>query len=214
MRVISGTAKGRPLKAPASMSTRPMADRVKESLFNILAVMDYPREGDRVLDLYAGTGALGIEALSRGAAGADFVDQGHAPVRCILDNLQSTGLAGQGKVHQMAVAAFLRQGGDNLTINATSAHNTGRYDIIFCDPPYADPAIPALLAELAAWDGLDDGGVLVFGHATQVVLPDHVGRLIRVRFRKWGGSAFSLYKTAANVAEATPPDADHSAEED
>ena len=216
MRVISGTAKGRPLKAPASMSTRPMADRVKESLFNILAVMDYPREGDRVLDLYAGTGSLGIEALSRGASWADFVDQGHAPVRCMLDNLQSTGLAAQGKVHQVAVASFLRQAaGDNLTINGASAHNKARYDIIFCDPPYADPAIPALLAELAAWEGLDDDGVLVFGHATQVALPDHIGRLVRVRFRKWGGSAFSLYKTAASVAAGSgSQDINHGEEED
>jgi 16S rRNA (guanine966-N2)-methyltransferase len=216
MRVISGTAKGRPLKAPASMSTRPMADRVKESLFNILAVMDYPREGDRVLDLYAGTGSLGIEALSRGAAWADFVDQGHAPGRCILDNLQSTGLAGQGKVHQMPVAGFLhRHAAANLTINELSAHNKTRYDIIFCDPPYADPTIPALLAELAAWDGLDAEGILVFGHATQVALPDSVGRLARVRFRKWGGSAFSLYKSAAGPGiEAVLPDVGHSEEED
>ena len=107
MRVISGRAKGRPLKAPAGMGTRPMADRVKESLFNILMVMGYPQEGDRVLDLYAGTGALGIEALSRGAGWADFVDQANAPVRCIRDNLASTGLAERGKPHQMTVAAFL-----------------------------------------------------------------------------------------------------------
>jgi 16S rRNA (guanine966-N2)-methyltransferase len=214
MRVISGTAKGRPLKAPASMSTRPMADRVKESLFNILAVMDYPREGDRVLDLYAGTGSLGIEALSRGAAWADFVDQGHVPVRCILDNLRTTGLAERGKVHQMAVGSFLRlPAGDNLTINGASEHNRARYDIIFCDPPYADPTIPALLTELAAWEGLDDDGVLVFGHATQVALPDSVGRLDRVRYRKWGGSAFSLYKTATSAAGAAPQGADHSEEE-
>ena len=108
MRVIAGSAKGRPLKAPAGMGTRPMTDRVKESLFNILTVMGYPQEGDRVLDLYAGTGSLGIEALSRGAAWADFVDYGNAPLPRILDNLAGTGLAGQGKAHQMTVSAFLR----------------------------------------------------------------------------------------------------------
>lgn len=213
MRVISGTAKGRPLKAPASMSTRPMADRVKESLFNILAVMGYPEDGDRVLDLYAGTGALGIEALSRGAAWCDFVDQGAVPVRCIHDNLITTGLAERGKPHQMSVTSFLRmQPAANLTINGDGAHNRPRYDIIFCDPPYADPAIPALLDELGLWAGLEEQGVLVVGHATQVMLPDALGRLVRVRYRKWGGSAFSLYRPAAAAnsgAVAGPADDEH-----
>ena len=96
-----GQRKGRPLKAPAGMGTRPMTDRVKDSLFNILTVMGYPQEGDRVLDLYAGTGALGIEALSRGAAWADFVEQANTPARCIAANLAATGLAGRGKIHQL-----------------------------------------------------------------------------------------------------------------
>src|SRR5689334_12207955 len=131
MRVIAGSAKGRPLKAPAGMGTRPMTDRVKESLFNILTVMGYPQEGDRVLDLYAGTGALGIEALSRGAAWADFVEQANTPARCITANLAATGLADRGKVHQLPVATFLHLPGNNLTINDHWAHNTDRYDIIF-----------------------------------------------------------------------------------
>jgi 16S rRNA (guanine966-N2)-methyltransferase len=203
MRVISGSAKGRPLKAPAGRGTRPMADRVKESLFDILAVLGYPQEGDRVLDLYAGTGSLGIEALSRGAAWADFVDQATESARCIAANLAGTGLAGQGKVYQMAVPAFLR---GHLTINEEAGHNNGRYDIIFCDPPYADPAIPTVLAETAAGAGLAAEGLLVVGHATQVVLPDTLGPLARIRFRKWGGSAFSLYRRATDDGPQTIDD--------
>jgi 16S rRNA (guanine966-N2)-methyltransferase len=212
MRVIAGNAKGRPLKAPAGMGTRPMTDRIKESLFNILTVMGYPQDGDRVLDLYAGTGALGIEALSRGAAWADFIEQAHTPARCITANLAATGLTGRGKIHPIPVATFLHIPTNNLTINELSAHNTDRYDIIFCDPPYADPAIPTTLATLGDWPGLDPQGVLVIGHATQVELPDSVGQLIRVRFRKWGGSAFSLYKYAGT--ERGAPDTEIAEAED
>lgn len=211
MRVISGSAKGRSLKAPAGLGTRPMADRVKESLFNILMVLGYPQEGDRVLDLYAGTGSLGIEALSRGAGWCDFVEQANEPDRCIRENLQSTGLADRGKLHPVAVAAFLRSPPNNLTINGSSGHNTDKYDIIFCDPPYADPAIPALMAQLAAWPGLAADGLLVIGHAIQVEMPETLGALRRVRFRKFGGSAFSLYKQAE--ADTDPAaDADQAAE--
>jgi 16S rRNA (guanine(966)-N(2))-methyltransferase RsmD len=202
MRVISGSAKGRPLKAPGGMGTRPMTDRVKESLFNILMVLGYPQEGDRVLDLYAGSGALGIEALSRGAGWADFVEQAAEPGRCIRDNLRTTGLDGRGKLHPVTVAAFLRSPPTNLTINGSSAHNRSKYDIIFCDPPYADPGIRDTVAQLAAWPGLSDDALLVVGHAIQVVLPDTLGPLARIRFRTFGGSAFSLYKHAAGPVPA------------
>jgi 16S rRNA (guanine966-N2)-methyltransferase len=213
MRVISGSAKGRPLKGPGGMGTRPMADRVKESLFNILMVLGYPQASDRVLDLYAGSGALGIEALSRGAGWADFVEQASEAGRCIRDNLRSTGLADRGQLHPVAVAAFLRSTANNLTINGSSEHNKDKYDIIFCDPPYADPAIPETLAQIASWPGLNEEGVLVVGHAIQVDLPDTLGPLARVRFRRFGGSAFSLYRRAD---QATPdqPDPTDSEEED
>jgi 16S rRNA (guanine(966)-N(2))-methyltransferase RsmD len=180
-----------------------MADRVKESLFNILMVLGYPQEGDRVLDLYAGSGALGIEALSRGAGWADFVEQAAEPGRCIRDNLKSTGLADRGALHSVPVATFLRSPPpNNLTINGSSAHNKGKYDIIFCDPPYADPGIRETVAQIAAWPGLSDAGLLVVGHAIQVELPDTVGPLARIRFRKFGGSAFSLYQSPAGPAPA------------
>src|SRR3982750_4402265 len=97
MRVISGTAKGRTLKGPPGMGTRPMTDRLKTSLFNILA--PYGIEGARVLDLYAGSGSLGIEMLSRGAEWADFVEQNAAVCQGIADNLSTTRLTEHGRVY-------------------------------------------------------------------------------------------------------------------
>jgi 16S rRNA G966 N2-methylase RsmD len=132
------------------------------------------------------------------------VEQATEPGRCIRENLQTTGLAERGTLHPVAVTAFLRPAANNLTINADWAHNKDRYDIIFCDPPYADPAIPETLAQIAAWPGLSAEGLLVVGHAIQVELPDRLGPLERVRFRKFGGSAFSLYKHAAVNGPVAP----------
>src|SRR4051812_30883092 len=115
MRVIAGSARGRPLKAPEGLGTRPMTDRIKESLFNILSSMGFPQDGDRILDLYAGTGSLGIEALSRGAGWADFVEQNAKVAAITSANLSSTGLAGHGKVHAQSVRGFLSR--SNFTIS-------------------------------------------------------------------------------------------------
>src|ERR1044071_4368083 len=105
MRVITGSAKGHKLKAPKGMSTRPMLDRVKESLFSVLE--GYGPIRGRVLDLYAGTGSLGIECLSRGAAWADFVEQSAHVCRIIRENLEHTGFAERSRVVQMPVARYL-----------------------------------------------------------------------------------------------------------
>src|SRR5690242_1951310 len=131
MRVISGTAKGRPLKGPPGRGTRPMTDRLKTSLFNILAA--YGFEGARVLDLYAGTGSLGIEMLSRGAEWADFVEQNAPVCQVIRDNLETTKLAGRARVHNIPVARFLSMRGSAQGAGVPGAE----YDIILLDPPYA-----------------------------------------------------------------------------
>src|SRR5438094_4275222 len=132
MRVISGTAKGRHLKAPPGLGTRPMTDRLKTSLFNILS--QYGFDGARVLDLYAGSGSLGIEMLSRGAEWADFVEQNASVCRVIQDNLSTTRLADRARVYNMHVARFLSTMGARVD-------GESKYDIIVLDPPYADPAI-------------------------------------------------------------------------
>ena len=136
MRVITGTARGKRLKELPGLDTRPTTDRVKEGLFNII---QFDIEGRRVLDLFAGTGQLGIEALSRGAAFCDFVDRNPAAVKIVRENLQATGLADRGTVHNRDFAAFL-------------PGIRRRYDLIFLDPPYALPALEQALERIAAID--------------------------------------------------------------
>nr|MDQ3588361.1 16S rRNA (guanine(966)-N(2))-methyltransferase RsmD [Actinomycetota bacterium] len=141
MRIVAGELGGRRLHAPSGRGTRPTADRVREALFSILGDVS----GARVLDLYAGSGALGIEALSRGAVAADFVDSGRRAVEAIRRNL--TELGREGEVHRRDVLGWLAQAAGERT-----------YDLVFCDPPYdsagplAGPLskrLPALLTESA-----------------------------------------------------------------
>lgn len=181
MRVITGKAKGHTLKAPNNMLTRPMLDRVKESLFAILN--GYNAFHGRVLDLYAGSGALGIECLSRGAEWAEFVEQ-RAPVcRIIADNLEHTHFSEQAKVHNTTVARFLAHHQPEAT-----------YDIIFMDPPYADPQIEQTIRTVAASSLGSPGGLLIVGHSPRVTLADEYSPLQRIKFRRLGDSCFSLYE--------------------
>jgi 16S rRNA (guanine966-N2)-methyltransferase len=119
MRVVAGEFKGRRLRAPAGRSTRPTADRVREALFSILG----PLDGERVLDLYAGSGALGIEALSRGASGAVFVDSDPRAVAAIRHNLDAVKAA--APVHRRDALAYLREASERP------------FDLVFLDPPYS-----------------------------------------------------------------------------
>lgn len=140
MRVIAGVYRGRRLVAPPGRDTRPTSDRVREALFSILG----PIDGARVLDLFAGSGALGIEALSRGAASADFVERAPAALKALSTNLEAVGV--EARVHARDARAYLR--------DARAAGET--YDLAFLDPPYRDAAglSPALeLAPLLAAGG-------------------------------------------------------------
>jgi 16S rRNA (guanine966-N2)-methyltransferase len=191
MRVIAGTAKGRPLKAPPTTGTRPMTDRLKTSLFDTLT--PFGIAGARVLDLYAGSGSIGIEMLSRGAESCDFVEQSAGVARVIQDNLRTTGFTDRTHVYKMTVERFLSTAGGN-------GGATGRveYDIIALDPPYADAGIERTLQSLATRSLLAADGLVIIGHATQVKLADEYGggRIRRVRHRVMGGSAFSIYEVA------------------
>lgn len=181
MRVITGRAKGHHLKGPKDLRTRPMLEKVRGSLFSILEGLLGEISG-RVLDLYAGTGALGIEALSRGAQWADFVEIRAGTCRIIRDNLAHTRLEEHARVHQTRVESFLRR-----------MHEEQRYDIIFMDPPYADPTIGEKVAELAASALAHEATLVVVGHAGRVQLADRYGSLLRLRHRRLGDSAFSIY---------------------
>lgn len=124
MRVIAGTARGRRLVAPQGATTRPTPDRVREATFNALGSLDAVVDA-AVLDLFAGSGAMGIEALSRGAAGATFVDHDRAAVRAIEANLAASGLAADAEIVPAPVDRFLAGVGER------------RWDLVLIDPPYA-----------------------------------------------------------------------------
>ncbi len=182
MRVISGSARGRRLKGPPSPATRPMADKIKGALFNSLASLGI--EPVVVLDLYAGTGNIGIETLSRGAVRADFVDQGREQCAVIRENIAATGFGAVGNVHQAPVRSFI-------------AGARGTYDFVIVDPPYADSDIVETLGLLGASSLVQSGSIVVIGHWPRLELPDRIGRLERLRHRCHGDSCFSIYEVVA-----------------
>ena len=148
MRVISGSARGLRLVCPAGPAIRPTADRLKEALFNILAPLV---PGCAFLDLFCGTGAIGIEALSRGAESAVFADSGAAAVRAVVANLEKTRLAERAEVLRMDASAAIE-----LLSNRNRA-----FDIIFMDPPYAGGGLEAALGRLEKHGILAEGGIAV-----------------------------------------------------
>jgi 16S rRNA (guanine966-N2)-methyltransferase len=182
-RVIAGVARGRRLRHPGP-GTRPLADRVKQAVFGALE----PRlPGARVLDLFAGSGAGGIEALSRGAASCDFVELDVGAARIIEENLRRTGLAGpHARVHRAEVAAFLARGG-------------GPFDLVLVDPPFGDAGILDVLERLADGPLLRPGALVVVRHFWRDVLPERVGRLIRQRERRVGEGVVTIYSLAPDA---------------
>jgi 16S rRNA (guanine(966)-N(2))-methyltransferase RsmD len=180
MRVITGSAKGHKLKGPPDSGTRPMLDRVKESLFAILTGYDVIH--GRVLDLFAGTGSIGIEFLSRGAEWADFVEQRAAVCKVIRENLTHTKLAGRARVHQAGVETWIAQARGEP------------YDIIMMDPPYASPTIEATIAAIAESRLVKDGTIVVVGHWPRLTLQERYGMLEQLTSRRIGDSSFSIYE--------------------
>ncbi len=179
MRIISGTAKGHPLKVPKEVS-RPTTDRVRESVFGVLMPV---LGGARVLDLFAGSGALGIEALSRGASECVFVEKNRGACRVIEENLAKTGL--EGMVVMREVESFLRS-------------ETRKFDLIFADPPYAtglvDPA--GDLVEFGGWgDLLEEGGYLILESEARGELLVPVG-LELVQEKEYGRSRIGIYRSS------------------
>lgn len=173
MRVIAGLAKGHQLFSPDGEDTRPTLDRVKESLFSIL----YPYLKEAVvLDLFAGTGGLGIEALSRGAVDADFIDNSKKAYDCIIRNLRKTRLDEKAKVHFTAFEKFLK---------ATSK----KYDIVFLDPPYNKGIEDKVFAEISKV--LKEDSVVVL--ETEYVAGEYDGFEI-IRQAKYGRVYITLYR--------------------
>jgi 16S rRNA (guanine966-N2)-methyltransferase len=178
MRVIAGSARGRQLVAPRDRRTRPISDRVKEALFGSIGarILDA-----RVLDLYAGSGAIGIEALSRGAASATFVEHARQAVAAIRDNLERTGLTDRAEVQVKDVAAFL------------AATREPAWDVVILDPPYAertlDPPLEGLVPHLAP------GALVVVKHFWRTPIPAGQG-LAATRTRRFGETALTFLEEA------------------
>lgn len=182
MRIIAGIAKGVHLKVPLKSHIRPTTDLVRGAIFSILeSITD---NWSRVLDIYAGTGALGIEAISRGAEWADFVEQ---DIRCcdiIKENLEKAGFADNGHVYCTNVKRAL-----------TFLHY--KYNIIFADPPYALPKPDEFIPELAISDMMDVGTILVVPHSSRVSFGQVYGQLGLVKERRHGDTMISVYRKEA-----------------
>lgn len=183
-RIIAGKARGTQLNAPPGRDTRPTADRTKEALFSILA----PRLADaRFLDLFAGSGQIGLEALSRGVAEAVFVENERRAVQIIRGNLAKTHLTEAARVMAMSAAAALK------LLSAEVAKGTKLpFDIIFLDPPYANAH--ASLAKLAAMLPLATDGILILEHESNQPAPVNVTCLQLVRSCKYGTAMLSFYR--------------------
>jgi len=198
-RVIAGSAKGIRLIAPGE-GTRPISDRVKQTLFAILEP-DLP--GARVLDLFAGSGAGGIEALSRGADHADFVERDASAARVIGQNLVRAHVDEHARVHSRDVATFLREA-QNAAAAATPAARP--YDVVLIDPPYADTVAMETALGLLAANGatlLAADAWVVAKHFWRTAPPPAIGLLASVRTRRFGETALTFYRLAgAPAAEA------------
>jgi len=179
MRVIAGRAKGHRLAGPPSRATRPTSDLVRGAIFSALDSMG--ADLSRSLDLYAGSGALGIEALSRGAQRCDFVEKDARACASIRHNLAKTGFEGQGEVLCLPVERALPR-------------LEGPYTLVLADPPYAQEATSAL--EGLAAHGLVEAGttVLALEHSSREEAPERLAGLARVKTLRHGDSAVSLYR--------------------
>ena len=178
MRVITGKARGVVLKTPDGQATRPTAERVKEALFSVIN-FDIP--GMDVLDLFGGTGQLGIEALSRGAATAVFVDAGEAACKIIRENLKRTKLENQASVVRSDYLSYLRT-------------CKRKFGIIFLDPPYAEVFLENALKCITEIDILQSGGIIVAERPLEKTeMPDFSG-YSRSKDYKYGNTLVTLYR--------------------
>ena len=178
MRVITGKARGVQLKTPDGMTTRPTTDRVKEALFSIIQ-FEIPTA--RVLDLFGGTGQLGIEALSRGAKSAVFVDAGEPACRLIRENLKKTKLESDAKVVRADYLDYLKRCRE-------------KFDIIFLDPPYAEVFLENALKCITEIDILESGGIIVAERPLGKDLPWDFPGYSRSKDYKYGNTLLTIYR--------------------
>lgn len=176
MRIIAGERRGKNLMSPEGTEVRPTTNMVKESVFNIL---QFGIEGRRFLDLFAGSGQMGLEALSRGAREAVFVDSSRDSVRVIEKNIAATGFGGRAKVVSADFMGFLRS-------------ERGTFDIAFIDPPYREGLMEQAL-ELTAGK-MAPGGVILCEHGSREELPESAGDFVKAKVYKYGKTSVTAYR--------------------
>ena len=177
MRVITGTARGRKLLTPEGLDTRPTSDMVKEAVFSII---QFEIEGAVFLDLFAGSGQMGIEALSRGARAVSFVDNSREAQNVILKNLEVTGFKPKAKVAMMESAAFVKATSDT-------------FDIAFLDPPYNSGLIGQILPLLA--EKMAPGGIIICESEKREELPDEAGSFKKHKEYRYGKIKLTSYRS-------------------
>ncbi|MEA4964473.1 MAG: 16S rRNA (guanine(966)-N(2))-methyltransferase RsmD [Oscillospiraceae bacterium] len=178
MRVITGTARGVRLTTPDGLSTRPTAERIKEALFSAI---QFEIEGRSVLDLFAGSGQLGVEALSRGAESAVFVDVGKTPVACIRENLSKTKLEDRATVVQSDYLSYL-------------GICRRKFGLIFLDPPYDGKMLETALDKIIAFDILSSGGIIVAERPAGKDLDAQYQGYVRSRDYRYGKTLVAIYR--------------------
>lgn len=182
MRVITGSARGSVLKAPPGLATRPTADKVKQALFNII---QYDISGD-VLDLFAGSGQLGIEALSRGAKHAVFVDQSADAIRVIRDNLDKTHLSDRAQIIRCDAMSYL-------------SRCKKRFRLIFLDPPYAEKSLENAIKCISEIDILGESGIIITERPVGKELKGDFGDLIPSKDYRYGTTLITLFRRREDI---------------
>ena len=181
MRVITGSARGRRLRELEGLETRPTTGKVKEALFSVI---QFDIEGRRVLDLFAGTGQLGIEALSRGAESAVFVERRKDALQAVRENLEACGFSDRARLVNGDAMSYLKSG--------------EKFDLIFLDPPYASGLLVKALEDIAAFDICREHGIIVAESAVETELPALAPPYALYRQYRYGKIKLSVYHRSGN----------------
>lgn len=180
MRIITGIAKGRKITAPEGMDTRPTSDRVKESLFNIISKKIY---GARVLDMFSGTGNLGLEAISRGAEWCTFIEKNNATYKILLENIDNLGFKEKCDLYNR----------DAFDVLEMLGKKSDKYDIIFLDPPYSKGLVEKAIMGISEKSLMDDEGIIMSEYDENDIIPEDINGIKIYRTEKYGRTKISFW---------------------
>lgn len=185
MRIISGTMRGRNIKTPTGETTRPTADRVKESVFNIISKRLY---NSVVLDMFSGSGNIGIEAISRGSSQCVFIEKDPSSYKILMENIESLGIKDK---------TMLFNGDSFLTLGLLNKKGM-KFDLIFLDPPYFKNLIPKAVESINKYGLLNEGGIIISEYDSTESIDEKIGNLGIYRSEKYGRIKISFWKEVEN----------------